>query len=63
MIPGDVASWGRRQNSQLFKKFYTREYDMGGAVSPDVAKLAGDVSVCKLTQSLRGDRRSDDIAS
>jgi len=34
VIPGDVASWGRRQNSQLFKKFYTREYDMGGAISP-----------------------------
>ena len=62
MIATDIASRSRREDSQLFQEFYAGEHDMGGSISPGVAKLVGDASFWKLTQSFRRDRRSGDIA-
>jgi hypothetical protein len=62
MIAAQISSRDRRQDSQLFQEFDTREYDMGGSISPGVTEFISNPSVRELTQSLGRDRRPGDIA-
>jgi hypothetical protein len=62
MITAQISSWCWSENSQLFQEFDTREYDMGGSISPGVTEFISNPPVREFTQSLGRDRRSGDIA-